>query len=534
MTSTPDVHLPLDLSTNLPDEILSTIFHHLIELPPYTAERSLPPILLVCHRWNAIAISTPDLWTTITITSGSSPRIRDLFPRSKDVDVDVIIGDDLDSDEDISGVTELIPRHLHRIRNLCLVATPPHLVPRILDHLITSAPRLELLAILYPDLLTNAQRSIIPPSFLSEGTPRIKHLLLESFSLPWTSPLFHNLTTLSIVLENAKVAPTSDLFLSVLENCPSLEQFLLNGAGPILPLDSQPGTKSPRRVHLPNLQFLTLHLSTLNQTIYTLSHMFAPSTSVTTIIAEAPDGWDVKTHFTSFINEICVALETSSSQVDWISFSPTDYEETHLYLTIIFLFSTDARLDLRITNASPTELFKGFTEVQRGVCGLPSRLIVQMSGGKGTLGVEDWRLVLGGWEGLEMLILLDGDEECLVTALGTDKNPDDASGEEKEGVICPGLEFLGLNRSRPADDPIPILPPTIVSSLVKCLTYRESKGYRLEKLSFQNVCVGKGDQEILEELVEGLAMANELVMTEKTRFGQYPLVVQEALRSYTR
>ncbi|KDQ49981.1 hypothetical protein JAAARDRAFT_63459 [Jaapia argillacea MUCL 33604] len=225
----------LNITENVPDEILSGVFWQLTQMPPYTAERSLSSVLRVCRRWNVVAKSTPDLWTTVTIASGGASRVEALLSRSKDVTVDVIIGQDIRCDEEISMITALMREHLHRIRNLSLVDIPPHLALRILAQLSIAAPRLELLAIINTGLSMDAERFLIPSSFLVEGASQIKHLVSDYFSIYWSSPLFHDLSTLRLDLEHPDAAPSSDLFLSVLESCPRLEQLQLYHAGPVLP-----------------------------------------------------------------------------------------------------------------------------------------------------------------------------------------------------------------------------------------------------------------------------------------------------------
>ena len=56
--------------TQIPDEILSTVF----EIGILTWDiRFLPPLCLVCKRWNDVVIASPRLWGIITISKGRSP-----------------------------------------------------------------------------------------------------------------------------------------------------------------------------------------------------------------------------------------------------------------------------------------------------------------------------------------------------------------------------------------------------------------------------------------------------------------------------
>ncbi|KDQ56025.1 hypothetical protein JAAARDRAFT_318112 [Jaapia argillacea MUCL 33604] len=517
---------PLNLAKNLPNEILSDIFWQLTEMPPYTAERSLSSVLLVCRRWNVVAISTPDLWTTLTITSGSVTRVETVLSRSKGVTVNVIIGEILDWDEGTAMIVELIHAHLHRIRNLSLFKTPSHLVSQILARLCIPAPRLELFAIVNPDFLSNYERLLLPSSFLSEGAPQLKHLLLDHSSIPWSSPLYHNLSTLLITLEHIQAAPSSDLFLSVLESCPQLEQLQLIAAGPILYQDAVL-RRSNRRARLPALRYLTLSFTTISQTTYALSHILSPSIYSLRITTTAPDGWDLVDDIMPFLAETCEASGASASDIDCISFAPTTHEEEQM--SFVLFLPSGGHLILDVDNISPRNIFTSFTSVLGAGWPLPKQLIVMLPRNE-TLAVSDWKIALRGWTGLERLTLIRGDEH-LVSALGSGE---DTSSSEPEGennsFICPSL--TNLTCEAPINSPTG-LSEELSSNLVRCLKHRQARGLRLSTLSLRGFIVAEADQKLLEGLVDTLLVLppRDPAAVNPSRLTAYPPVLRNALRA---
>ncbi|KDQ56026.1 hypothetical protein JAAARDRAFT_59474 [Jaapia argillacea MUCL 33604] len=521
---------PLSLTENLPNEILSDIFWQLTKMPPYTAERSLSSVLLVCRRWNVVAISTPDLWTTLTITSGNALRAEILLSRSKDVAVDVIIREVLHWGGGIVVIVELIRQHLHRIRNLSLFKTPSLLVSRILGRLCVPAPRLELFAIVDPDYPRNPERLLLPSSFLGEGAPQLKHLILEHSSIFWSSPLFHNLSTLYNTLENIHATPSSDLFLSVLQSCSQLERLHLNASGPILRHDAVL-TRSNRRVRLPALRYLTLSFVTISQITYTLSHILSPSISDLHILTTAPDGWDLVNGIMPFLAEMCEASGASASNIEYISFAPTTEGEDML---LVLFLSSGGQLTLDVNNISPRKIFTSFASVSGAGWPLPKQLIVMLPR-KETLAVSDWSIALRGWTGLESLILVSNcGEEYLVSALGSKEGSTSPSLEETyNNFISPSLGVLALKNSAAPDDNLAVRSEELISNLVMCLKQRQVQKLRLNILSLRGFIVAEADQKLLEGLVDRLLVLppHDPVTVDPSRLRRYPPVLRGALRS---
>ncbi|KDQ49982.1 hypothetical protein JAAARDRAFT_200407 [Jaapia argillacea MUCL 33604] len=261
--------------------------------------------------------------------------------------------------------------------------------------------------------------------------------------------------------------------------------------------------------------------------------------SLLSILTDASDWWDPATKITPLVDEICGAFEESTSDIDTISFLPNTYDEEICNLKMDLIFPCNARINLQAGNISPTLFFTTFTLLWGVGWPLPQRLFVRMLG-NGTLSVSDWKTALSGWTGLKYLMLKDGDEGALVSAL-TARNrfsPYSPYEDYENSVVCPSLELLALVRGTTPGDNAVVLSLELIFNLVslRCLKGREAKGFRLKKLSLLGFTIAEADQKILEGLVDELILllpAGDHPPTGNTsRFRRYPAVVRDALRSF--
>ncbi|KDQ54649.1 hypothetical protein JAAARDRAFT_71923 [Jaapia argillacea MUCL 33604] len=507
-------------------------------MPPYGGERSLAPVMLVCHQWRDIAVSTPDLWSTIKFTSEGVTRVETLLQRSKSVPVDIIV-----DRTPFPSTIEVLPPRQSRIRTLCLVDTPQSIVRGLLASLNgVGAPNLELLSIIYPDPSgTSLDAGLVPPLF-ADCVPRIRHLVVDVFSLPWTSSIFRGLTTLYIHREHNDVHPTSDVFLSVLESCPALEHLDLFHAGPILPSptsspDTATSTFAKRRVSLPHLECLVLEVGDLAQCMYTLSHMTLPSSAGLAFAIRAADGWetlDALRAVKHVIEQSCVALETDMSDVAGMSFTPNKTDAAALYTSVMIPFLSGPFLSLRFTNLSHTNIkwFPKFGLIHSELdMPLPSWLLVEMNG-DGMLTVEEWKEGLRGWPALDHLVVIDANYGILVEALDpvTSCVCEDCS---KGDLICPKLRKFGILRSRPHDNTTRNADTEMLQHLASCLKHRFERGSKLHQLSYRHVEVKRAPLKKYARDVVELTLPDDLLAPgegEQDRFARYPSVVKDAVR----
>ncbi|KDQ54651.1 hypothetical protein JAAARDRAFT_209332 [Jaapia argillacea MUCL 33604] len=535
-----EVHLPPTgpVVPHLPSELLAEIFWHLTQMPPYGGERSLAPVMLVCHRWRDIAVSTPDLWSTIKFTSEGATRVETLLQRSKSVPVDIIV-----DRTPFPNAIEVLPPRQSRIRNLCLVDTPQSIVRGLLASLnAVGAPNLELLSIIYPDPSGTSLDAGLVPSLFADCVPRIRHLVIDVFSLPWTSSIFRGLTTLHIHREHNDVHPSSDVFLSVLESCPALEHLDLFHAGPILlPPTSTPdkatSTFAKRRVSLPRLKCLALEVGDLPQCMYTLSHLTLPSTAGLVFAIRAPDGWEILDALRAVkhvTEQSCIALETDMSDVAGISFTPNKTEEAALHTSVMLLFLSGPFLSLKFTNLSHTSIkwFPKFGLIHSELgMPLPSRLLVEMNGDD-MLTVEEWKEGLRGWPNLDHLVVTDANYGILVEALDpvTSCVCEDCS---KGDLICPKLQNFGIHRTRPQDDATQTADAEMLRHLGSCLKRRLERGSKLHELSYRHVQVKRAPLKKYARDVVEFTLLDDLPPPgegEQDRFARYPPVVKDAVR----
>ncbi|PPQ69582.1 hypothetical protein CVT25_000958 [Psilocybe cyanescens] len=260
----------------LPDELLELIFLYntFKDLkgdgnPVHDPYRTTMSTILVCKRWNNVALEYPALWSRIINYQRHSPQwIAKLLSRSKCSLIDV--GQDSAFDHirlrDARGKTILghIFEHSSTLRTLSLEITfaPWEFICKNFFH--RPAPCLEYLNVItscpFPDCL-------YPGPLFADQAPRLRRFHLQRCLIDFTSSTLYNLTELSVMDilspfigmmqkpdHPLKVAPTTEGWLRILKNIPSLKYLTLNNAisHPTNDEESMPD------VDLPNLLFLTV------------------------------------------------------------------------------------------------------------------------------------------------------------------------------------------------------------------------------------------------------------------------------------
>ncbi|KAJ7486924.1 hypothetical protein FB451DRAFT_1228350 [Mycena latifolia] len=118
---------PLDLSCapveHLPDEILALIFKVEADLPLGRHERPVPLIISsVCKRWRVVALSSPEVWTTVRISARRSLACATVFlQRSTPLPFRLSINTETDGRTiDIAPVLDVLLPHVARCSGLAL------------------------------------------------------------------------------------------------------------------------------------------------------------------------------------------------------------------------------------------------------------------------------------------------------------------------------------------------------------------------------------------------------------------------------
>jgi hypothetical protein len=192
----------------LPIEILGRIFlHHICPalqriLPGSEYDHKLFQGAIafsqVCSHWRSVALSTPNLWTTLRYFEEN--WIAELLDRSKDAPLMVYMPDSLPA-----NVTTSILNRLPRICELRLDVDESlsALTVTYLRHY--SAPLVE--AATFCARAHNKYDLILPDDLFARNAPRLRSLILNNISLHWDMPILANLTELEVLLSVSSNGP---------------------------------------------------------------------------------------------------------------------------------------------------------------------------------------------------------------------------------------------------------------------------------------------------------------------------------------
>ncbi|KAF8631402.1 hypothetical protein AX15_002410 [Amanita polypyramis BW_CC] len=214
----------------LPGELLSSIFSTAVL---YAGENPvmISTLMLVCRHWSDIVLNTPVLWAKVTISQHHSlESIRRKLERSKSFPLEVVIDFRMDFTisitEQATHAMDLLRPALWRIKSLCIYVPNRQQAHAILHRCQEDAPRLETLTI-------NIQRSVqdgrsistLPP--FNGHTPRLQSCTFTSFHFGWDLGLLRQLHVLKLDGYFNASAPSPSTLVTVLCNCPELEELSL-------------------------------------------------------------------------------------------------------------------------------------------------------------------------------------------------------------------------------------------------------------------------------------------------------------------
>lgn len=364
----------------LPPEILSHIFSfHTINQPilrsHYNLDRLIPTSYIrhrlgwidvthVCRRWRQVALSDPNLWSTVVFDLGAE-WADEMLARSKAALISYSRDLSLSSNAWRTRTRALddivtLGKHLSHIRRLALFGYPEALQPAM-RALTSPAPHLESL-----ELWNRYELSVaLPSNLFAHDAPKLRHVTLVGCAVPWGhSSLFSDsLTHLDIrvpsgvsfpsVLPAAQPAdllsiPTLERLLSILEAMPSLQVLTLGNCLPRagstsrvvslrhmskLSLDGYLSEVVAilKRVSLPRSASLSLRcpdhnpLDGLLDTLVSLlaSHFRAPGTSISPLSTIAIDQADIGPFLT-------IAAWDTDVLLDRPEFRPSEPARLHL------------------------------------------------------------------------------------------------------------------------------------------------------------------------------------------------------------
>ncbi|KAJ8474993.1 hypothetical protein ONZ45_g15763 [Pleurotus djamor] len=240
----------------IPTEVLSNIFQEAIApatnnnsmsamIPPY---KTLARLCEVCSLWHQVVNDTPALWSTIFSTY-PIPVIEAFIRRSRDADI-WFLGQQY-PDRNYPTPVDLrvairILNQVHRLASFDAVISAHHVSLITLRQDKVSTPMTSL----------PQSRTLPDTLFLGNRPPKLRHLHLDGFDIPWNSPLLVNLTTLSLTQSaHCSKRPSYQEFFAAFRNMPTLEQVSLCGC---LPRSFPHASSTKERVVLRQLVKLTV------------------------------------------------------------------------------------------------------------------------------------------------------------------------------------------------------------------------------------------------------------------------------------
>ncbi|KAF5357616.1 hypothetical protein D9758_007499 [Tetrapyrgos nigripes] len=166
-------------------------------------------LLRICQCWRDVVMSCPALWSCLDCTKPAA--IPKLLERSKMAALTVR----LDSGGSFRNKTA-------------------NTVKSALQHLSRSTAECAHAAGSLSQCSMEAEHTVmLPLDLLGGDAPRLRHLDLKDFYLPWTSGLLKNLTSLKVHYTHSVPAPSFQQLTQVLNRMPALESLELRNALPL-------------------------------------------------------------------------------------------------------------------------------------------------------------------------------------------------------------------------------------------------------------------------------------------------------------
>jgi F-box-like len=290
---------------NLPVEIVVNIFRYAVWSTINSPEGVLLRFRLtwVCRRWRHIAVHDQTLWNTIWFKDVKLgyQRSKLYLERAGTATLDLRIEDDDKSrlapgqsmsGDDMNRILDILLKKSNQIRMLIVVVElwPPILV--LLDRLHRSSRSLQQLERIeihrtgrpyrwdgpgYP--LCDYQHAL---SLFNGQAQRINFICLNGIHLDWDRACLTNLTNLDLRRMPPDLGPSLERFRYMLESSPNLRKLSLDGAGPMVPMNSAAHSYPP--VFLPRLESLVLGDFLVTYAIFYAGIIRAPKVREITVL----------------------------------------------------------------------------------------------------------------------------------------------------------------------------------------------------------------------------------------------------------
>ncbi|OCH93404.1 hypothetical protein OBBRIDRAFT_749631 [Obba rivulosa] len=258
-------------------DVLYLIFHHLVEeydspLNVDFGSNAWNFVAHVCHRWRAVALSSPTLWTQISTRYPQAALT--CLKRSGDAPFTFVIHRRIEGQLGLpSDVMSAVAQHISR---LCRVYIPCIMLKNDQGEICEEvAPLLRLptpmLHTLYVYKVYSTDEFSSLPTMFQAATPCLRTLVVCFMRPTLDSLAYANLQKLFIRgrKRDRLMLETSHL-LKILQRCPQLEILKLFKAGLEASEDELP------RIHLPSLRLVDVARSPAGAVIDFISHIEAP------------------------------------------------------------------------------------------------------------------------------------------------------------------------------------------------------------------------------------------------------------------
>jgi hypothetical protein len=284
----------IPISSLLP-EILCQIFDFAIERAG-SVPSTLVALTHVCRFWRNVAIGCSTLWTDIAITS--IPWTDEMLRRSamSSLTIRASMFQFLTPAEQLSSRfrnLQVALTDIARIKELSIKGFPAcctRAQPLLAD-LPVSAPLLESLTISMSGVFPTSElgRCKLPPNALSD-VHCLRQLHLSRCDVDWESPLFGQLTYLSVEDVSDDSRPSTAQLLTILQRLPGLRHLSLQSCLPTdgRDVDALPTEDASESIHLPHLDSLVLSGKLVELEPW-LRRMTIPPTSTIKILCDEPE-----------------------------------------------------------------------------------------------------------------------------------------------------------------------------------------------------------------------------------------------------
>ncbi|TFK28047.1 hypothetical protein FA15DRAFT_678688 [Coprinopsis marcescibilis] len=219
----------------VPSELLSSIFIMGVLGMGEEDPVMVPTLMLVCRYWAEVALNTPLLWAKISVSPHDSlEKARRRIERSKSCPLEISINFDhrqeptSNATDQIVSAIDLFNPVFRRTKSFSLNVPSRHLAHAALSRCRSEAPILEQLAIQVHYSIQEDRhftRATLP--LFNGNTPMLRSCSITSFNFGWDLNLMARLRVLKLGGYYNGLAPSATTLLSILRQCPELEEIAL-------------------------------------------------------------------------------------------------------------------------------------------------------------------------------------------------------------------------------------------------------------------------------------------------------------------